>query len=113
MKDVRHGEGKWISWTGDGYFSDSYSETIYYTDEHVDMSNEIVLRALASTLQRDGIADSLSDGFKLVENAEVVQGFAGVLPDEKDYTVCSESGETEYGDFVLEVGNFTWVEVEI
>ena len=110
MKDIRHGEHLWQSWEGEGYFSDTHSELIYFTVGDVDVDNEIVRRALASTLQRDGVSDSLSDGFKLLATSYTQGGFAGFLPDDSEYTVCDESGETEYGDFVKEALEATWVE---
>lgn len=110
MRDIRHGEHLWNSWEGEGYFSDTHSELIYFTIGEMDIDNEIVRRALASTLQRDGIADSLSDGFKMLETSYVQGGFAGLLPDESEYTVCDEEGMTEYGDQVAEPLVVTWVE---
>lgn len=110
MKDVRHGEHLWQSWEGEGYFSDNHSDLVYFTIGDVDVEHELVRRALASTLQRDGVVDSLSDGFKLLENSTTQDGFGGLLDGETEYTVCDEDGETEYGDSVLEVVNITWVE---
>lgn len=110
MKDIRHGEHLWLSWEGEGYFSDTHSELIFFTEGAVDMDNEIVRRALASVLQRDGICDSLSDGFKLLEGSSTLGGFAGFLPGETEYTVCDEEGYTEYGDKVEKVLDMTWVE---
>lgn len=110
MRDIRHGEHLWQSWEGEGYFSDTHSELIYFTEGAVDIDNEIVRRALASVLQRDGISDSLSDGFKLIEASTTQGGFAGFLPDETEYTVCDDEGVTEYGDTVVEALPMTWVE---
>lgn len=110
MKDVRVGEQLWQQWHGEGYFSDKHSEVIYFTTEHIDIENEIVRRALASTLQRDGIADSLSDGFKMIEQAHIEAGWAGIIEGEKEYYACDENGETEYGDLVEESLPFTWIE---
>lgn len=110
MRDIRHGEQLWSSWEGEGYFSDTHSELIYFTEGDVDINNEIVRRALASTLQRDGIADSLSDGFKMLEMSVTQGGFAGFLPGETEYSVCDDEGMTEYGDTVENVLEITWVE---
>ena len=110
MRDVRHGEHLWQCWEGEGYFSDNHSELIYFTIGEVDTDHEIVRRALASTLQRDGIADGLSDGFRMLESSNTQSGFAGFLPDESEYTVCDEEGITEYGDKVEEVDIVTWIE---
>ena len=111
MKDVRHGEHLWFCWEGDGYFPDTGSDLIYFTLGHVEVDNEVVLRALASTLQRDGVVDSLADGFRMVESATSQQGHAGILDGEQVYLVCDEDGETEYGDQVVESLDATWVEL--
>lgn len=110
MKDIRHGEHLWNSWEGEGYFSDTHSEFIYFTLGEVDFDHDLVRRALASTLQRDGVADGLSGGFKLIEASTTVFGFVGMLPGEIEYTVCDEEGDTEYGDRVVEPIYATWVE---
>lgn len=112
MKDIRVGESLWHEWHGDGYEPiTSHPKAIYFTQEHVDMDNEIVRRALASTLQRDGIADSLGDGFKLVESATIETGWAGLLAGEKEYIFCDEEGDTEYGDTVENAEPYTWIEL--
>lgn len=112
MKDKRVGESLWIQWEGQGYIQQTmYSDLIYYTVGHVDFENEIVRRALASTLQRDGVADSLADGFNMLADAHVETGWAGILQDETDYTFCDATGETEYGDLVNEALEFTWIEL--
>lgn len=110
MRDIRHGEHLWFQWSGEGYYSDSDSDLIYCTIGHVDMDNEVVQRALASVLQRDGIVDSLGDGFKFLEDRPIQAGWAGFLPGEKDYIYCDESGETEYGDIAENPEEFTWIE---
>jgi len=110
MRDIRHGEGLWFEWSGNGYFSGGNSDLVYCTIGHVDVDNEIVRRALASVLQRDGVVDTLGEGFKHIEEREVYVGWAGILPDENEYTYCDESGETEYGDIVEKTEEFTWIE---
>lgn len=110
MRDVRHGEGLWFEWNGNGSFSEGDSDLVYCTIGHVDIYNEVVRRALASVLQRDGVVDSLSDGFKYIEDKDVSVGWAGLLPDESEYTYCDETGETEYGDQVEKIEEFTWIE---
>lgn len=111
MKDVRIGESLWTLWGGSGYYPATDSELIYFTEEHVDMDNEIVRRALASTLQRDGISDSLSDGFKLIADSVIEFGWAGMIDGEKEWAVCDEQGETNYGDYVEDIIAITWIEI--
>lgn len=110
MKDVRPGEELWFQWSGSDYFSGTNSELVYCTIGHVDMENEVVRRALASVLQRDGIVDSLGDGFTFIYEKETHAGWAGILPDENEYTYCDENGETEYGDIIESPLEFTWIE---
>jgi len=111
MKDLRPGEHLWFWWEGEGYFADTRSELIYFTLGHVDVDNDVVLRALASTLQRDGIVDSLGEGFRMAEAGVTQQGHVGILPGESVYYVCDEDGETEYGDQVENSLDATWIEL--
>jgi hypothetical protein len=112
MRDLRTGECLWSEWTGEGLYSIDASP-VFFTETHVDLENEIVKRALASALQRDGSAVSLGDGFKLVERAQVLHGYAGVVDGDIDYFVCDELGETREGDEVDEVLEITWVSFNV
>jgi hypothetical protein len=107
MKDKRPGEHLWLEWTGDGY--NSSSSIVLFTTEHVDVENEVVRRALASSIQRSGIVDSLGDGFAIINDASVACGLAGIVDGELDFSVCDEVGETPYGDPVKEICKVTWV----
>jgi hypothetical protein len=108
MRDLRTGECLWSEWTGSGFSLDS-SEPVFFTHGHVDIENEIVSRALASALQRDGSAVTLGNGFQLVNAAKVVQGYAGIVDADIDFSACDEHGETREGDEVDEVLEVTWV----
>lgn len=110
MKDVRVGDYLWDQWQGEGYEAKLDYDLVYATEEHVDLDNELVKRGLASALQRDGIADSLWDGFKLVESSESEWGWAGIVEGEIYYNACSEDGETAQGDLVEKTIPITWVE---
>lgn len=111
MKDERHGESLWEEWQGNNYDQRVVSSVIYYTLEHVDIEHELVRRALASALQRDGVAYSLADGFSLIDKTYAVHGWLGVLDGENEYTVCDEYGETEYADLVDSIYPATWIEI--
>jgi hypothetical protein len=94
VKDRRVGEALWVPWDRpDGGVS-------YLTVGHVDYENEIVRRALASSMQRDGVVDSLSDGFALVSEGEVVLGWVGFVDGDREYSTCDETGETDSGESV-------------
>ncbi len=111
MKDKRPGEHLWMEWDGSGYFPSKIEPTIYYTFESVDTTNEIVRRALASALQRDGVAFSLGHAFKLLETSVVEYSHCGLLEGEHLYIVCSPDGETRYGDFVEKPFEITLIEI--
>lgn len=106
----RVGEHLWSEWDGELYESDKDEPLVYYTFEHVDIDNDIVKRALASSLQRDGIADSLSDAFKMIEKSTTHYGWGGHSDEEIYLTVCDETGETHYGDKVDILREITFVE---
>lgn len=108
MIDKRLGEHLWSEWSGEGL--DSLG-LYYFTPEHVDLEEELVRRALASMLQRDGVVDSLFEGFKSIAETEIIIGWIGHLDGEKEYYACTEDGETFYGESVTEVYPCTWVEI--
>ena len=111
MKDSRKGEALWKEWTGQGFDQTLSTSVVFFTDDHVDMENEVVRRALASALQRDGISISLGHGYKAVESAVISNGYAGEVDGDIDLSVCDEQGETPQGDVVDDVVPVTWVEV--
>ena len=111
MKNDRVGDWLWEEWDGDGY--DPESELAYCTFDNIDVSNPLVLRALASCLQRDGVADSLSDGFRMAENGKVIHGYVGLLDGETTFCVCNKDGETSFGDLVESISEITWVELSL
>lgn len=110
MKNDRIGEHLWSEWDGELYESQKDSSFIYYTEEHVDVDNDIVKRALASALQRDGVVDSLGQGFREIESGEIIYGWAGYLDDERTMIVCDEFGETYYGDILDNIIEITFIE---
>lgn len=110
MKDSRPGESLWSEWDGDGYQNSLLYGTVFYTIDHVSLENDLVRRALASNLQRDGVADSLGDGFNLLETAVISCGWAGYIDSGTELSACNEFGEADTGDLVDEVFLVTWVE---
>lgn len=114
MKDSRIGESLWSIWEGEGLpISLSDSEVIYYTHDHVDIDHEVVKRALASSIQRDGISLSLGQSFRMIEQSVVTLGASTTFPDARIPTYCDKEGSTPYGDLVEpdEVIPTTFVEV--
>jgi hypothetical protein len=109
-KDLRIGQELWLEWEGD-WSPETSDSILYYTVDHVDVENEIVRRALASILQRDGIYDSLGDAFKAIDRGVVSVAWAGVLEGDFELALCNSLGETEYGDILESIQEITCVEV--
>ena len=74
------------------------------------MENEIVFRALACALQRDGVASSLGDGFKIANLSTTTIGWSGVVGGERYRMVCYQDGITESGDLVEDLQKTTWID---
>lgn len=111
MKDSRIGQSLWQEWFGSGYESEKPNSLVFYTVDHISLDEDIVLRALASCLQRDGIADSLADGFKMATTSLVTIGYAGTTESDDELTLCDSDGFTSYGDSVEDIQKITWVEL--
>lgn len=113
MKDERLGDWLWEEWDGDGYNTIIDDSIVYVTYDWVDLGEEIVRRALASCMQRDGVSDSLSDSFRMMETSTTTQGFIGFVDNEKYPVVTDENGYTENGELTNDVSMVTWVECPI
>jgi hypothetical protein len=111
MKDSRIGESLWFIWDGDGYHKLYQDSTVYYTEDQVDIDNELVRKALASSMQRDGLVESLGMAFYAIDRSTYHYGYVGTLDDEHYHSVCTETGETYSGDILENVIPATWVEV--
>lgn len=111
VKDSRIGELLWKEWTGEGHEPLHDTSTIFFTEEHVDIENEVIRRALASAIQRDGVFSSLGESFSSLDKSHVAYGYAGAVDSEIDFSVCNENGETREGDYVDDVIFITWVEI--
>lgn len=113
MKDERLGDWLWEEWDGDGYNIITDDSIVYVTYDWVDLGEEIVRRALASCMQRDGVSDSLSDSFRMMETSTTTQGFIGFVDNEKYPVVTDENGYTENDELANDVSMVTWVECPI
>lgn len=114
MKDSRIGELLWSEWTGDGYEPANHSADFsFYTEGHIDITNELVRRALASAIQRDGSVDSLGQAFRLLESCESVFTYAGYIQGDNEFTACDENGMTFHEDIVDEIIPITVVDIHV
>lgn len=110
MKDKRLGDWLWEEWDGDGYEILMDENVVYVTYDWVDLGEEIVRRALASCMQRDGVSDSLAHSFRMMERSRIITGFVGFIDDEKYPVVTDENGYTDDGELASNVSMVTWVE---
>lgn len=108
----RQGELLWQEWDGNGFSPTDSACVVFCTHAHVDVSNDVVLRALASAVQREGLVDTLSQAFGAIKPFTAVAGYSGEINGGIETAMCDESGETYYGDVVDSVIPTTWVEVE-
>jgi hypothetical protein len=114
MKDSRIGETLWSQWLGNSHHSQVTSALIYVTDEQVDVHDEVIRRALASAIQRDGIVDSLGQAFSLLDGKTTSQhAFAGHVDGDPDLTICDKDGMTLHGELVENVFFITLVDVYV
>lgn len=111
MKDSRVGELLWKEWTGEGYEPLHEYSVTFFTEDHIDLENDLIRRALASALQRDGVAVTLGKGFQYLEASITNYGYTGEVDGDTELTACDEYGETREGDLVDNVTPITWVEV--
>jgi hypothetical protein len=114
MKDSRIGETLWSEWCGnDAPFSNSEA-FIFYTEEHVDVQHDVVKRALASCIQRDGLVDSLGQAFSCIEGERsVTHGYAGYVDGDNELTFCDSDSMTATGDKVVNLLPITLVEFNV
>lgn len=112
MQFSRAGESLWQEWEGEGFEQSDPDSIIFYTIDHVDMHHEVVRRAAASYIQRDGIVDGIGDAYRLLEGSRTVQGFAGYLEGDNELlTVCDKQARTMHDESVEVMHSITWVEV--
>lgn len=113
MKDSRIGETLWSEWTGNDHVPSIASTVVFYTEEHVDIEHDLIRRALASTIQRDGHTDSLGQAFSTLETCSFEHGYVGVVDGDPEFTSCDINGMTIYEDTVEKVIPVTWVNVNV
>jgi hypothetical protein len=116
LKDTRPGDYLWFEWDGETdptYDLEDENSIIYYTEEWVELDNDLVKRALASALQKDGVVSSLGDGFKSVEQS--IENFYWTYAGYVDEVLhqCDSSDETYYGDIVEKTVKITFIKIYI
>lgn len=110
MSRDRIGEWLWEEWDGEGYELIPSDSIVYVTYDNVNLDQEIIKRALASCMQRDGVADSLSDAFLMIEKSVVSRGYVGFIEGEKLPYVTDKFGITVDGDETNYISEATWVD---
>lgn len=113
MKDSRIGETLWSEWQGEGHRPEGSSLLTFFTETHVDIDHDLIKRALASAIQREGVVDSLGEAYRSVENSKVHHLVAGKLDESDELHICDLSGETFYGDVVDSIIEITLVDLNV
>jgi len=111
MKDSRIGECLWSIWEGESYRPELPYAIVYYTEDHVDLEEEVVRKALASSIQRDGIVYSLAQAYGAIDAGFVSQGWVGTSIGAMYEEVCAEDGLDSSGSVLDKVVPVTFVEV--
>ena len=101
------GELLWKEWTGEGYEPLHEYSVTFFTEDHIDLENDLIRRALASALQRDGVAVTLGKGFQYLESSLANYGYAGEVDGDNELTACDEEGETREGNVVDSITHIT------
>jgi hypothetical protein len=110
-KDSRIGESLWFIWDGENQDPFHEDSIVFYTEEHIDIEEDVVRKALASSIQREGISDSLSGGFTLIASGASGHSYAGYCLDSERQLICNADGYSESGSFLSGVVPITWVEI--
>lgn len=110
-KDSRIGESLWFIWDGVDLESSNENSIVFYTEEHIDIEEDVVRKALASSIQREGISDSLSGGFSLIAAGTSGHGYAGYCLEAEQQHFCDVNGITDGGTELVGVVPVTWVEI--
>jgi ABC-type transport system substrate-binding protein len=111
MKFSRLGEGLWSEWDGQDYPASSNDSIIYYTLGHPDTDHEVVRRALASAIQRDGTADTLGQAFQAIENSVITQGRAAHIDGEPDWSFFDPDTSMYFEEDLTDLTDVTVVEI--
>lgn len=110
-KDSRIGESLWFIWEGEGYEPFSQDSIIFYTEEHIDIEEDVVRKALASSIQREGISDSLSGGYSLISSGITSHLYAGRSLVSEFLSVCTSNGVVNSGEELVDIVPITCVEI--
>jgi hypothetical protein len=111
MKDSRIGECLWSIWDGMGYEDQLSYSIVYYTEDHVDLEQEVVRKALASSIQRDGLVYSLAQAYGAIDAGIVSQKWVGLADGELYEEICDEDGLSASDSSLNDVIPVTFVEV--
>jgi ABC-type transport system substrate-binding protein len=111
MKDSRIGESLWSIWEGSGYEQQLSNSIVYYTEDHVDLDNEVVRKALASAIQRDGVVYSLSEAFQAIDAGFITIFWVGTSGEELYQEACPSNGINASGVLLSNIIPVTFVEV--
>lgn len=109
MRFSRIGESLWSEWDGYDFPQEDPDSIVYFTLGWVDIDQPVVRRALASTIQRDGTAESMGEAYEVLDTAEATQAHAAHVGGD-DWFTYFETEDTQEEDTDTPVFA-TWVEI--
>lgn len=110
MASNRFSADTWLEWDGYDFPATSDDSVVFFIPGTVDIEKWPVRKALAVSIHRSGIVDSLGDAYEAVENARVVYGEMTVVGE--DIVLTFFNPDVMYEDRVIPA-RATWVELEI
>lgn len=98
----------WEEWDGTGYPAEL--ELVYFSFGEIDTKRGNESKELVSTLLRDGVVDTRSDGFSALDSAKTVWGRVLLFGD--DQLLSYDAGDADY-ESDTPVRTATWVEMNL
>ena len=91
MGNATLGQALWLPWDVED------ETTSFYTFGHVNLDLDIIRLSLAKAIQQEGVASSLGDAFRLLdqESTTTEHLFVGHIGGSYDLTLCDTSGDTD------------------
>ena len=88
----------WLTWEGDGFPRELHSDSvIFYLNEHIYFDSDIQYkRDLARAIQLEGIAYSLGESFRLIEQGRLSQGGYRISEEDPNLFVYCDNDDPDF-----------------
>lgn len=88
----------WLIWEGDDFPNQFHSDSVvFFVNEHLNLDDdELARQSLAKQIQQEGIVYSLSEAFKLIDQASpALAGYRYEDYDEDDFPIYCDNDDPE------------------